>query len=205
MTVVGWNLRARESWHYQRLWVRFLRERAAEGNEDFIDRWHSADGPEAKSQQTRVIVRAWPATLLLVMSAACAAAQTPESDAIGDVRAVWTAQVEAWNRGDLEAFMAGYWKSSDLVFFSNGTETRGWQETLDRYRARYQAEGKQMGTLDFPQLDFSMLGTETVLTRGRWRLTMPDGKELSGMTSVIFRKLPEGWRIVHDHSSAEGN
>ena len=62
-----------------------------------------------------------------------------------------------------------------------------------------------MGTLDFPQLDFSMLGTETVLTRGRWRLKMPDGKELSGMTSVIFRKLPEGWRIVHDHSSAEGN
>ena len=150
-------------------------------------------------------MRAWPATLLLVMNAACAAAQTPGSDAIGNVRAVWTAQVEAWNRGDLEAFMAGYWKSSGLVFFSNGTETRGWQETLDRYRARYQAEGKQMGTLDFPQLDFSMLGTETVLTRGRWRLTMPDGKELSGMTSVIFRKLPEGWRIVHDHSSAEGN
>jgi beta-aspartyl-peptidase (threonine type) len=152
-----------------------------------------------------VIVRAWPATLLLVMSAACAATQTPGSDAIGDVRAVWTAQVEAWNRGDLDAFMTGYWKSSDLVFFSNGTETRGWQETLDRYRARYQAEGKQMGTLDFPQLDFLTLGTETALARGRWRLKMPDGKELTGMTSVIFRKLPEGWRIVHDHSSAEGD
>jgi beta-aspartyl-peptidase (threonine type) len=139
------------------------------------------------------------------MSAACAATQTPESDAIEDVRAVWTTQVEAWNRGDLDAFMAGYWKSSDLVFFSNGTETRGWQETLDRYRARYQAEGTQMGTLDFPQLDFLLLGTETALARGRWRLKMPDGKELSGMTSVIFRKVPEGWRIVHDHSSAEGD
>ena len=150
-------------------------------------------------------MRAWPATLLLAMSAACGATQTPGSDAIGDVQAVWTAQVEAWNRGDLDAFMAGYWKSSDLVFFSDGAETRGWQETLDRYRARYQAEGKQMGTLDFPQLDFSMLGTDTALARGRWRLKMPDGKELSGMTSVIFRKLPEGWRIVHDHSSAEGN
>ena len=150
-------------------------------------------------------MRAWPATLLLVLSAACAATQTPGSDAVGDVRAVWTAQVEAWNRADLDAFMAGYWKSSDLVFFSNGTEARGWQETLDRYRARYQAEGKQMGTLDFPQLDFSMLGADTVLARGRWRLKMPDGKELTGMTSVIFRKLPEGWRIVHDHSSAEDN
>ena len=115
------------------------------------------------------------------------------------------AQVEAWNRGDLDGFMAGYWTSPDLVFFSNGTETRGWQATFDRYRARYQAEGKQMGTLDFPQLDLLMLGTEAALTRGRWRLKMPDGKQLSGMTSVIFRKLPEGWRIVHDHSSAEGD
>jgi beta-aspartyl-peptidase (threonine type) len=126
-----------------------------------------------------------------------------EPDAVRDVRAVWTAQVEAWNRGDLDGFMAGYWQSPELVFFSNGTETRGWQETLDRYRARYQAEGKRMGTLDFPQLDLVMLGTEAVLTRGRWHLRMPDGEELSGMTSVIFRKLPEGWRIVHDHSSAE--
>jgi beta-aspartyl-peptidase (threonine type) len=54
-------------------------------------------------------------------------------------------------------------------------------------------------------LDFLLLGTETALARGRWRLKMPDGKELSGMTSVIFRKVPEGWRIVHDHSSAEGD
>ena len=150
-------------------------------------------------------MRAWPATLLMVRSAACAATQTSGSDPVRDVRAVWTAQVDAWNRGDLDGFMAGYWKSPDLIFFSNGTETRGWEATLDRYRARYQAEGKQMGTLDFPQLDLLMLGTEAALTRGRWRLKMPDGKELSGMTSVIFRKLPEGWRIVHDHSSAEGN
>ena len=150
-------------------------------------------------------MRAWPVILLLMMTAACTATSKTAPDAIADVRAVWTAQIEAWNRGDLDAFMAGYWKSSDLVFFSNGSETRGWQETLDRYRARYQGEGKQMGTLDFPQLDLVMLGTDAALTRGRWRLKMPDGKELSGMTSVIFRKLPEGWRIVHDHSSAEAN
>jgi ketosteroid isomerase-like protein len=62
-----------------------------------------------------------------------------------------------------------------------------------------------MGTLDFPQLDLKMLGTEAALARGRWRLKMPDRKELTGMTSVIFRKRAEGWRIVHDHSSAESN
>ena len=150
-------------------------------------------------------MRAWPATLLLVLSAACAATPSPEPDAVKDVRAVLAAQIDAWNRGDLEGFMAGYWKSPDLVFFSNGTETRGWQATLDRYRTRYQAEGRQMGTLDFPELDILTLGTEAAMARGRWRLKMPDGKELSGMTSVIFRKLSDGWRIVHDHSSAESS
>ena len=150
-------------------------------------------------------MRAWPATLLLVLSAACSAVETPAPEAVKDVRAVLTAQIEAWNRGDLDGFMAGYWKSPDLVFFSNGTETRGWQATLDRYRTRYQAEGKQMGTLDFPELDILALGPDAAMARGRWRLKMPDGKESSGMTSLILRKLPDGWRIVHDHSSAESS
>jgi ketosteroid isomerase-like protein len=152
-----------------------------------------------------VTVRAWAATFLLCLTAACSTSETPGSDTIRDVRSVWTAQVEAWNRGDLEGFMSGYWKSPDLVFFSNGTETRGWQATLDRYRTRYQTEGKEMGKLDFPELDILPLGPDAAMARGRWRLRMPDGKESSGMTSVIFRKLPEGWRIVHDHSSAESS
>jgi ketosteroid isomerase-like protein len=147
-------------------------------------------------------VRTWVTALVLTLLAASAMAQTP-ADPARDVRGVWTAQVAAWNRGDLGGYMAAYWKSPDLVFFSNGNETRGWQATLDRYRASYQGAGKQMGTLDFPQLEFTMLGADAALARGRWRLKMPDGKELSGMTSVIFRKLPEGWRIVHDHSCSE--
>jgi beta-aspartyl-peptidase (threonine type) len=144
-------------------------------------------------------VRAWLAALVLAASAACTPA--PAADSLGEVRSVWTAQAAAWNRGDLDGFMAIYWKSPDLVFFSNGAETRGWQQTLDRYRASYQSPGAHMGTLDFPQLDFVVLGPDAVLARGRWHLTMPGGQESSGMTSVVYRKLPEGWRIVHDHSS----
>ncbi len=150
-------------------------------------------------------------TIVVATSAACVPAAPRDANAadavtsINGIKAVWAAQVASWNRGDLEGFMAGYWKSPDLVFFSNGTETRGWQQTLDRYLARYKGEGRQMGTLDFPQLDIVMLGGDAAIARGRWRLRMPDGKEAGGMTSVIFRKLPEGWRIVHDHSSAEGN
>lgn len=138
----------------------------------------------------------------LVFITACAPAQTRVADPAAEVRAVWNTSVEAWNRGDLDTFMNLYWNSPDLVFFSNKTETRGWQQTLDRYRAAYKAEGRQMGTLDFPKLDFKVLGPEAVLARGQWRLKMPDGKESTGMTSVTFQKLPEGWRIVHDHSSS---
>jgi beta-aspartyl-peptidase (threonine type) len=119
------------------------------------------------------------------------------------VRAVLAAQVAAWNRGDLAGYMDGYWKSPDLVFFSNGTETRGWQPTLERYRARYQGDGKQMGTLDFAGLDVVPLTPDAAVARGQWRLTMSAGKVLTGMTSVVFRRRPEGWRIVHDHSSSD--
>jgi beta-aspartyl-peptidase (threonine type) len=139
---------------------------------------------------------------LLLLISACAPSPTAYGDPASEVRAVWTAQVDAWNRGDLDGFMAGYWNSPDLVFFSNRAETRGWQQTLERYRASYQAEGRHMGTLDFPQLEFKVLGPDAVLARGHWRLKMPDGKESTGMTSVTFEKRPEGWRIVHDHSSS---
>ena len=141
--------------------------------------------------------------LLLLAPVSSFSAETPAPDAAPAVRAVLAAQIEAWNRGDLDGYMAGYWKSPDLVFFSNGTDTRGWQPTLDRYRTRYQGAGKQMGTLDFPAMDILTLGPDAALARGRWRLKMPDGKELTGMTTVVFRKRTEGWRIVHDHSSAD--
>lgn len=144
--------------------------------------------------------------VLLIGTAVAAGQETAGRGAAAPaaaVRAVLDAQVEAWNRGDLEGYMAGYWKSPDLVFFSNGQETRGWQPTLDRYRTRYQGAGKQMGRLDFPAMDVLMLGPDAALARGRWRLKMPDGKELTGMTTVVLRKMREGWRIVHDHSSAD--
>jgi beta-aspartyl-peptidase (threonine type) len=153
------------------------------------------------SEGMRSTIRVSSAALLLVISS-CAPSQARVGDPAAEVRAVWNTSVEAWNRGDLDAFMNVYWNSSDLVFFSNKTETRGWQQTLDRYRTTYKAEGRQMGTLDFPRLEFKVLGPEAVLARGQWRLKMPGGKESTGMTSVTFQKLPEGWRIVHDHSSS---
>lgn len=142
------------------------------------------------------------ALLLLGLSLLSCSNEAAKNDIEGGVRSVLNAQMEAWNKGDLEAYMKGYWNSPELLFYANGSQTRGWQPTLDRYRARYQGEGKQMGKLDFPELDIVVLGPDAAMARGRWHLKMPDGKELDGMTSVIFKRLPEGFRIVHDHSSA---
>jgi beta-aspartyl-peptidase (threonine type) len=124
-------------------------------------------------------------------------------DAIAAVRAVLDRQVADWNRGDLDGFLDGYWNSPKVVFQSGGQRFDGWEAMRDRYRRRYQAEGCAMGRLVFSGLDIEPLGPEAVLARGRWQLTMPDGATPGGLFTVIFRKLPEGWKIVHDHTSAD--
>jgi beta-aspartyl-peptidase (threonine type) len=111
-------------------------------------------------------------------------------------------QVEAWNHHNLEAFMSGYWNSPDLTFFSDAKETSGWQGTLDRYRATYASPGHEMGTLDFSGLRIEMLGPDAAFVRGAWRLTMSDGKTPHGLFTLTFRKFPNGWKIIHDHTSA---
>jgi beta-aspartyl-peptidase (threonine type) len=72
----------------------------------------------------------------------------------------------------------------------------------DRYRKRYQAEGRAMGSLEFSGVEVIVLAPDAALARGRWRLTMPDGQKPGGLFTLLLRKLPEGWRIVHDHTSA---
>ncbi len=110
-------------------------------------------------------------------------------------------QDAAWNRKDLEGFMAGYWKSPELRFYSGGDVQRGWDETIARYRKRYQAEGKEMGTLTFSDLEIEVLGPDVAFARGRWQLVMEKEKP-GGLFTLLLKKLPEGWRIVHDHTSA---
>jgi ketosteroid isomerase-like protein len=116
---------------------------------------------------------------------------------------VLRAQQQAWNRHDLEGFMAGYWNSPELTFFSGAKENHGWQAALDRYRADYASPGKEMGKLEFSALRIEMLGADAAFGRGVWLLTMPDGKTRHGLFTLVFRKFPEGWKIVHDHTSAE--
>jgi beta-aspartyl-peptidase (threonine type) len=112
-------------------------------------------------------------------------------------------QVVDWNKGDLDAFLAGYWDSPKVVFQSGGQRHVGFAAMRERYHRRYRSEGKAMGQLTFSGLEIEPLGPDAALARGGWRLIMPDGTKPGGLFTLIFRKFPDGWKIVHDHTSAE--
>lgn len=117
------------------------------------------------------------------------------------IRAVLDAQVEAWNRDNLEGYMSGYWRSPELTFFSGASETTGWQPTLERYRKSYKSQGKEMGKLTFGEVRIEMLSPDGAFVRGEWKLKMSNGATPHGTFTLIMRKMPDGWRIIHDHSS----
>lgn len=110
-------------------------------------------------------------------------------------------QAAAWNKGDLPGFMKGYLESEDLSFFSGNAKTKGWKATLERYQKKYQADGKEMGKLTFTELSIEMLGTDHALVRGRFHLKLKS-EAPTGIFSLVMRKTPAGWRIIHDHTSS---
>lgn len=142
------------------------------------------------------------AGIVLVTTAVSARTQKSpaEPPTVREIRRVLDRQVDAWNRRDLEGFMKGYWHSSDLTFYSGGTSVSGWEETLGRYRNRYQSAGNEMGKLEFLDLRIELLGPGAAFVRGRFHLKMSNG-ESGGLFTLTFRKFSDGWKIVHDHTS----
>jgi beta-aspartyl-peptidase (threonine type) len=134
--------------------------------------------------------------LLLALALAYQPADKP-ADA---VRAVLSTQADMWNKGDLSGFMSTYWDSDELTFFSGGTVTKGRRAVTERYRKNYQSEGKEMGTLTFSELEVDLLGADSALARGRWKVTTAKGVA-EGLFTLILKKVPDGWKIVHDHTS----
>jgi beta-aspartyl-peptidase (threonine type) len=128
------------------------------------------------------------------------AAAEPVDEPRKSIQKLLDDQAEAWNKGDLKEFMKGYWNSPDLSFYSGRDKKKGWQETHDRYHERYKKDGREMGKLTFSELAFDTLAPETVMVRGRWKLVLSK-ENLDGLFTLIVQKKPEGWRIVHDHTS----
>jgi beta-aspartyl-peptidase (threonine type) len=113
--------------------------------------------------------------------------------------AILDAQAAAWNRGEIDAFMAGYARSPDTTFVSGDEVTRGWQTVRARYAKKYDRREK-MGTLTFSGLTITRLCDDAAIVVGSWSLERKEDRP-HGKFTLLFRRLPEGWRIVLDHTS----
>jgi uncharacterized protein (TIGR02246 family) len=117
-----------------------------------------------------------------------------------DIATLLDRQKTAWNRGDLDGFMAEYWMSDSTTMSSGGDVRNGWTVIMDRYRKTYQAEGRTMGTLDFKDVTVEPLAAGVALARGRW-VVQAGGAEASGLFTLLLKKIDGQWKIVHDHTS----
>ena len=108
-------------------------------------------------------------------------------------------QQSAWNSGDVSSFMRGYWNSPELTFAGSGGIARGWESVLARYKREYPDQAA-MGRVNFSDVEVRFLGPDAALVLGQWHLSRSSG-DIGGVFSLAFQRLPEGWRIVHDHTS----
>jgi len=127
------------------------------------------------------------------------AAREQSPNSVAEIQSVLNAQQEAWNRGDIDAFMSGYARSPSPIFVSGDEVQRGWDTVREHYRKKY-SDHTKMGTLTFSEIEVMPMSADSALVLGRWTLQRANDKP-HGRFTLIFKRLPEGWRIVHDHTS----
>ncbi len=137
--------------------------------------------------------------VVIYLSAAFASVGTATAADLEPIRSVLAGQAAAWNRGDINGFMQGYARSPKTTFVAGDEVTRGWQTVRDRYARKYHNRAK-MGTLTFSGLEIMPLGKDAAIVLGSWSLQCK-GDRPHGKFTLLFRHLPEGWRIVLDHTS----
>ena len=126
-------------------------------------------------------------------------AQSKDAKISAEIQSVMNAQVLAWNAGDIEGFMKGYWNSDRMKFVSGDNVSRGWQAALERYKKNYDSKAK-MGVLTFSDLEVSVLSKDSAVVLGSWSLARKKDNP-KGKFTLIFRKFKDGWKIIHDHTS----
>ncbi len=138
--------------------------------------------------------------LQFLLSSATAEPTASQQDrVIQEIKALLTRQEARWNAGDIDGFMAYYWKSEELTFSSGGTMRRGWDATINRYKLRYPTP-ERMGRTIFSELEVRPLGESVAMVLGRWNLHRePD--PIGGNFTLVLEKIGGKWLIIHDHTS----
>ena len=137
--------------------------------------------------------------LIALVTSIAAQSESQKARIETDIHKVMDKQAAAWNKGNIDGFMGGYWRSEKLTFISGTEVTRGWQKTLDNYKKGYDSKAK-MGVLTFSDLEFTILSKDAAVVLGSWALKREKDNP-HGKFTLTFRKFKEGWRIVMDHTS----
>lgn len=109
-------------------------------------------------------------------------------------------QVKAWNKGDIEGYMGGYWDSEKTTFVSGGSVLTGYDSVLARYKNSYGTREK-MGILSFDDLNIRLISGGSAVATGRWQLNRKDDRPWGRFTLLLEKKAAE-WLIVYDHTSS---
>lgn len=115
-----------------------------------------------------------------------------------EIQTILDRQKTAWNKGNIMRFMEDYWKSENFTFQSGNNRLQGWNALFSRYEKSY--SGEKMGKLDFTDIEIKVLSNDIAYVLGRWKLAFKDSSN-EGLFTIIFNRKPEGWKIIHDHTS----
>ena len=157
----------------------------------------------SKSRKRERLKSKWYPAAITIQVVLCIASTLSQPGPVSDeagIREVLDRQAAAWNAGDLRGYMEGYWSSDSLLFTSGGRIQRGWQETYEKYSRTYETREK-MGILKFSKLEIRLLSSHAAWVFGNWELLR--GQDYPhGVFTLVFRKFPSGWKIIHDHTSS---
>ena len=131
--------------------------------------------------------------LLILMAFSASAVPTD------DISQVIQEQEAAWNRGDLDGYMQGYWNNDKMRFVSGDKFRYGWESTLAAYKRNY-PDKATLGTLKFTIKDIKMLSNYAAMVVGRWQLTRAKDQP-HGVFTLLVEKIDDHWVITHDHTS----
>lgn len=137
--------------------------------------------------------------LLILLGISMTFAQSNDEKSKAAIRQVMEEQAVAWNNGNIDGFMKGYWNSPQMTFVSGTNVTKGWQPTLERYKKSYDSKAK-MGILTFSDLEITVLGKDAAVVLGKWSLQREKDNP-NGLFTLTFRKFKDGWKIILDHTS----
>ena len=138
-------------------------------------------------------------TVLLIPLISCSKSSPDIPKLKIEIQSILNRQKAAWNEKSIEGFMDDYWKSENFTFQSGNSRLHGWDALYSRYTQSY--TGENWGELDFTDIEIEVLTNDYTYVLGRWKLTYTDSFK-EGLFTVIFQRMPEGWKIIHDHSSS---